>query len=181
MQSGSYHGEAHMIEVRIKGSAQSAAVWDLLIQLSGGALLILLIIAYATGEEYPHTYTMIGYAIAVLVIVNLLWSTLAPRDRTLPAPYTPRAVKMHLQTVGGPGKTLALLVVVLAALPICALLVMLVTHAVWGVTAIDEMHEVVAYFALGLVALHVVMVGIASVAQAADHLRKMSGHSRRGN
>lgn len=47
---------------------------------------------------------------------------------------------------------------------------MLVTHAVWGTTAIDEMHEVVAYFALGLVALHVVMVGIAGLAYLEDHL-----------
>jgi cytochrome b561 len=170
-----------MMDMR-QGPAKSGAVWDLLIQLSGGALLILLVIAYATGEEYPHTHSMIGYAIAILVIVNLLWSTLAPRDRTLPAPYTPRAIKIHFQTVAAPAKTLALLVGLLAALPVCTLLIMIVTHAVWGATAIDEMHEVVAYFALGLVALHVVMVGIASVAQAADHLRKMSGHSsRRGD
>lgn len=107
-----------MTDTRIKGPAQSGAVWDLLIQLSGIALLILLVIAYATGEEYPHTHTMIGYAIAILVIVNLLWAALVPRDRTLSAPYTPRAIKMHFQNAGGPAKTVALLVAMLAALPV---------------------------------------------------------------
>lgn len=56
---------------------------------------------------------------------------------------------------------------------------MFVTHALWGATTIDEMHEVVAYFALGLVILHVVMVGIASSAYIEDQIRNMFGGSRR--
>jgi len=46
-------------------------------------------------------------------------------------------------------KTMALLIAILAALPLAASFVMFVTHVLWGATTIDEMHVVVAYFALG--------------------------------
>jgi cytochrome b561 len=170
--------ESCVTNARRTESAQSNAVWGLLIQLSGIALLVVLVIAYATGEEYPHTHAMIGYAIAALVVANLFWFALAPRGRNLPAPYTPGAIKLHFENAGGLAKTLASLIAVLAALPLGALFVMLITHAVWGATAIDEMHEVVVYFALGLVVLHVVMVGIASSAFVEDHLRNMFGRSQ---
>ncbi len=164
-----------MTGVRIKGPVQSSAVWHLLIQLSAVALLGLLVIAYATGEEYPHTHAMIGYAIAILVLANLVWYVVSPRDRALPAPYTPGAVRVHFQAAGGLAKTLIWLIVLLAALPLFALFVMLFTHTLWGTTAIDEMHEVVAYFALGLVALQVLLVGIASTGYIDDHLRNLFG------
>jgi hypothetical protein len=58
--------------------------------------------------------------------------------------------------------TMASVFLILAALPSCALILMLLTHALWGATSIDEMHEVVAYFAVGLIAFYVAMVIIAS-------------------
>jgi len=67
----------------------------------------------------------------------------------------------------------------LAALPLCALILMLLTHTLWGTTWIEEMHEVVAYFAVGLVAFYVAMVGIASSGHIEDRLRKMFGGNRR--
>jgi FtsH-binding integral membrane protein len=167
-----------MSDARIRESARAGAVWGLLIQFSALALLALLVIAYATGEEYPHTHAMIGYAIAILVMANVVWLAVSPRDRSLPAPYTPSAITMHFQNAGGLAKTLALLIAILAALPLGALLVMFVTHALWGTTAIDEMHEVVAYFALGLVVVHVAMVGIASSGYLEEHLRNVFGHGR---
>ena len=49
-----------------------------------------------------------------------------------------------------------------------ALLLMVLTHNFYPATDVDEMHEVVAYFALGLVALHVIVVAVAS----AEHFEK---------
>jgi hypothetical protein len=46
-------------------------IWDLLIRLSGVALFVLLVVAYSTGEEFPHTHVMIGYAIATLLVVGI--------------------------------------------------------------------------------------------------------------
>jgi hypothetical protein len=66
--------------------------WDLLIPLSALALLLLLIIAYATGEEYPHTHRMIGYGIAALLVASVLWLVLRSRDNGLSGiDYSPRA------------------------------------------------------------------------------------------
>lgn len=64
---------------------------------------------------------------------------------------------------------------ILAALPLCALILMMLTHSLWGTVWIDEMHEVVAYFVVGLVAFYVVMVGVASSGHIEDRLRKMFG------
>jgi len=165
-----------MKDTGVEGPAPSGSLWELIIRLSGIFLFSLLVVGYGTGEEYPHTHTMIGYGIAILVAINLLWLTVRPRDEALPAPYTPRAIRAHFQNAGSLGKTIALLVALLAALPLCALFIMLLTHTVWGTTRVDEMHEVVAYFALGLVALHVVTVGIASSAHIEGYLRNMFGH-----
>ena len=168
-----------MKDTRVEGPAPSGSVWELIIQLSGIFLFSLLVIAYGTGEEYPHTHAMIGYGIAILVAINLLWLIVRPRGEAQPVPYTPRAIRANFQNAGSLGSTIALLVALLAALPLCALFIMLLTHTAWGTTRVDEMHEVVAYFALGLVALHVVMVGIASSTYLEGYLRNIFGHSKR--
>jgi cytochrome b len=149
-------------------------IWDLLIRLSGIALFVLLVVAYSTGEEYPHTHVMIGYAIATLFVVGIFWEIVRPHDdRFPPIVYSPLGIKAQFQNADAVPKTLASVFLILAALPLCALILMLVTHTAWGTTWIDEMHEVVAYFAVGLVALYVAMVGIASSGHVEDFLRNM--------
>ena len=58
-------------------------------------------------------------------------------------------------------------------------MLMLLTHTIWGTTWIDEMHEVVAYFTVGLVVLFVAMVGIASSGYVEDRARKMLKGNKR--
>jgi hypothetical protein len=158
----------------------SDAVLDSLIQLFGIALFVVLIIAYSTGEEYPHTHMMIGYAIAVLLAVSLFWLMVKLNDGHAPPKwYSPRAIKVGLQNASSLTKTLAYLFAILAALPLCALLIMLVTHSVWGTTRIDEMHEVAAYFAVGLIVPYVVMVSVASRGSIEGRLRKIFAGSKR--
>jgi cytochrome b len=149
-------------------------IWDLLIRLSGIALFVPLVVAYSTGEEYPHTHVMIGYAIAVLFVVGIFWEIVRPhRNRFPPIVYSPRGIKAQFQNADTVPKALVSVFLILAALPFCALILMLVTHMVWGTTWIDEMHEVVAYFAVGLVAFYIAMVGIASSGYVEDRVRKM--------
>jgi FtsH-binding integral membrane protein len=158
---------------------RSDAVWDLLIQLFGIALFVMLIVAYSTGEEYPHTHVMIGYATAILLAVSLFWLVVKLNDEAPPKWYNPGEIKVSFQNVGRLAKTLAFLFAILAAVPLCALLIMLVTHSVWGTTKIDEMHEVAAYFAVGLIVPYVVMVGIASSGSIEGRLRKIFAGSKR--
>jgi glycerol uptake facilitator-like aquaporin len=117
---------------------------------------------------------MIGYAIATLVVVGIFWAIVRPHhDRFPPIIYGPHDIKAQLQNADTVPKTLASVFLILAALPFCALILMLVTHTVWGTTWIDEMHEVVAYFAVGLVIFYIAMVGVASSGYVEDRVRKM--------
>jgi hypothetical protein len=84
-----------------------------------------------------------------------------------------------LQNADRVPKTLVSAFLILAAIPLCALILMLLTHTLWGTTWIDEMHEVVPYFAVGLVAFYVVMVGIASSGHIEGRLRRMFGGDKR--
>ena len=152
-----------MKDIRAEMPVRPDMIWDLLIRLSGVGLIVLLVVAYSTGEEFPHTHVMIGYAIAALVVAGIFWAIVRPHhDRYPPIVYSPRGIKAQFQNADRVPKALASMFLILAALPSSALILMLITHTLWGTTWIDEMHEVVAYFAVGLVAFYVVMVGIAS-------------------
>jgi cytochrome b len=156
------------------GRAALAALWDLLIRISGIVLFALLIVAYATGEEFPHTHVMIAYAIGALLAVGILWAVVRPHhDRFPPLIYSPRGMKALFQNADPVPKTLASVFFILAALPLCAMILMLLTHTLWGTTWIDEMHEVVAYFTVGLVGFYIAMVGIASSGYVEDRVRRM--------
>jgi cytochrome b len=169
-----------MRDTRAEMPARPDMIWDLLIRLSGIALFVLLVIAYSTGDEYPHTHVMLGYAIAALVAVGIFWAVVRPRHVQFPPTvYSPRGIKALLQNADRVPKTLVSGFLILAAIPLCALILMMLTHTRWRTVWIDEMHEVVAYFAVGLVAFYVVMVSIASSGHIEGRLRKMFGGDKR--
>jgi cytochrome b len=147
-------------------------IWDVIIQISGIALLALLFIAYFTGEEYPHTHVMLGYALAGLFAVYVFWTVVRPRLAPLPQNlYSLSGFKEQFRQAGILPRTIAALFLLMATLPLCAVILMLLTHTIWGATRIDEMHEVVAYFAVGLVVFYVAMVGIASIGYVEGRVR----------
>jgi cytochrome b len=121
------------------------------IRISGWCLLILLIVAYATGEEYPHTHAIIGYGIAVLVVAAICWEFFRTRSAASDMPQTA-------------GIAFLIILPILSLLAASALMIMLITHNFWGTTLVDEMHEVVAYFALGLLAFYLAAVTVTSIA-----------------
>jgi hypothetical protein len=55
---------------------------------------------------------------------------------------------------------------------------MLMTHTIWGTSWVDEMHEVIAYFAVGLVVPYCVLVGARSVQLIGLRWRRSFGKSR---
>lgn len=165
-----------MKEVRSEMPMRPDMVWDLVIRLLGIALFVLLVVAYATGEEYPHTHMMIGYAAAALVAAGILWAVIKPRHPPFtPAVHSPMSIKALFQGADRVPQAVASGFLILTALPLCALALTLLTHTWWGTTMIDEMHEVIAYFAVALVGFYVVLVGIASSGPVEDRLRRMFG------
>jgi len=167
-----------MKDIRAEIPVRPDAIWDLLILLSGIALFVLLIVAYSTGEEFPHTHDIIGYAIVALAAVGIFWAMVRPRHVRFPI-YSPAGIRAVFQNADRGPRTLASVFLILAAMPLCAFILMLLTHTLWGTTWIDEMHEVVVYFTVALVVVYVAMVGIASSGPIEDRLRKMFGGQRR--
>ena len=160
-------------DIAIRAPEQGMDVlWDFLIRVSGVCLFLLLIAAYATGEEFQHTYTMIGYAVIALIVVGLWWELFrSHRSRYLDSIFHPPSVRKLFRTAARDvvqtekvtaGVFVMTVVIIVGLTGIVALLLMVLTHNFYPATNVDEMHEVVAYFALGLVALHVVVVGIAT-------------------
>ena len=148
-----------MKDIRAEMPVRPDMVWDLLIRLSGIVLFVLLIIAYSTGEEFPHTHVMIGYSIAALVAVGVFWAVIRPHHAQFPPNiYSPRGVKALFSKCRPGSQDARIDVLDPCSAALSALILMLLTHTLWGTTWIDEMHEVAAYFALGLVAFYVAMV-----------------------
>jgi cytochrome b561 len=175
----STRSEAAMKDIRAETPVRPDMIWDLLIRLSGVALFVLLIVAYSTGEEFPHTHVLIGYAIAALVAAGIFWATVRPRQfRFPPTVYSLRGIKAQFRNADRVPRMLASVFLIFAALPLCALILMLLTHTVWGTTWIDEMHEVVAYFAVGLVAFYIAMVGVVSIGHVEGRLRRLLGSGK---
>ena len=167
----------HKPKITAERPVQASLVWssmiDLFIRISGWSLLVLLIVAYATGEEFQHTHRIIGYGIAVLVVVGIFWGLIRPHNAKFSGPlYSPSGIRALFQNaISGTEQPDArhtsavgfvIILPILAVLAACAVIIMLATHNFWGATQVDEMHEVVAYFALGLLAFYVAMVVIAS-------------------
>ena len=46
-------------------------------------------VAYATGEEFQHTYMLIGCAIAALIVTNLYWELVRPHSLHLRGAHAP--------------------------------------------------------------------------------------------
>ena len=156
--------------------AEIGALWDFVVRASGTCLFLLLVVAYVTGEEVQHTHMLIGYAIAALLIIGLWWELFRPHQfRYLHSIFHLPKVRALFQRAGRrvahtnkitTGLFVMGVVIAVAVIAFFALILMFLTHNFYPATNIDEMHEVVAYFALGLVAFHVIVVIVAS----AEHL-----------
>ena len=160
-----------------------ANVWDVLFRVAALCLGVLLVLAYLTGEEFQHTHVLIGYGLAAVVIVTIYWELVRPpHARFHGSIFSASTLTTVLRSSlapprKGPAAFAAMgVLVLLSILALVTLVMVALTHALWPPAAVDEMHEVVAYFALGLVAFFVVVVLIAS----AEHLeRALARRSKR--
>jgi cytochrome b len=149
-------------------------LWDFEIRASAVCLFLLLVMAYVTGEEYQHTHPAIGYSIAALMIAQLSWELSRPHStRYLDSILHPPSVRPLFQpNMAHPkissGFFVLAVATTIAVIALAALVLVFFTHNFYPATAVDEMHEVVTYLAVGLVIFHVVLVIVASL-QSLDH------------
>jgi cytochrome b len=165
------------------------ALWDVVIRASALCLLMLVVLAYFTGEETQHTHLILGYAVAALLLTSVYWELVRLHQHRFSGNvFSVEAVKTIFQSILGrspashakPASSLAIIaiVLVLAVLAFCALLLMALTHTLWRASSVDEMHEVIAYFALGLVVFHVAIVIIASGENVSRRFQRVFGNRK---
>ena len=147
-------------------------LWDFEIRASAVFLALLLVVAYVTGEETQHTHAILGYALAGLVVTQIWWELFRPHSsRYVDSVFHPERVAELFKRVSSDladgkitaGSFVLAVAMVIAIISIFALVLVFLTHNFYSATAVDEMHEVIAYFALGLVVFHVALVIIASM------------------
>lgn len=173
------NGSPHIVSAADSG----ANVWDVLFRVAALCLAVLLVLAYLTGEEFAHTHALIGYGLAAVVVAAVYWELIRPpHARFHGSIFSAKTVATILRAALAPPRRASPafaalgVLVLLAGLALVTLVVIALTHALWKPAAVDEMHEVVAYFALGLVAFYVVIVLIAST----EHIeRALTRRSKR--
>lgn len=159
-------------------------VWDPLVRVFHWSLAGLFVIAWLTGDEVQKIHEPVGYAIAGLLAFRLLWGLVGTKHaRFADFIYRPSAVIAHLRDavlfrakryIGHNPAGGAMVLALMAVIGGTALTgYMMTTDAYWGVDWVEELHEVLASLALGLVGLHVLGVIFASIEHRENLVRAM--------
>jgi cytochrome b len=152
----------------------SVRVWDVFVRVFHWSLVTLFVAAFATGDEVEGLHIALGYAIAVLVGLRIVWGFVGSRharfgdfvrSRAESLDYLRKAVRGRAprylgHNPAGGLMTLALLGMTIA---IAATGYLMTTDAFWGSEPMEELHEGLVYATLALIALHVAGVLLASI------------------
>ena len=142
-----------------------------LLRMSQWICLALIATAFLTTPEWENVHRMATFSIAALLISRIAWAVFEPR----PAPRSGdrlqlNGMKQAVDRMRVPfhdafhhaGSAIVIWLVA-AALVISTAAIMLVTHKFTNLQSVEEMHEVLVYFTVGVVIAHVVGVVIASI------------------
>ncbi len=167
-------------------------VWDPFVRLFHWSLVGLFTLAYLSGDRWDDLHETVGYVIIGLLLGRIVWGFFGSRyARFSSFIYRPAAVlgflRDSLQLKGkrylghnpaGGAMVVSLIVVILV---ICASGVMMGMDAFWGEQWVEDLHKAATWTALGLVALHLVGVLLASVEHRENLVKSMlTGFKRQG-
>lgn len=170
---------------------ESVKVWDPLVRVFHWSLVCLFIFSFITGDEWKKAHILSGYAIAGLIAFRLVWGLLGPRHaRFVNFLYAPKTVLAFLRDslslrakryLGHNPAGGAMVILLLAAVSgIVTTGYMMTTDAYWGVEWVEDVHKVLVYSTIGLIALHIAGVVLASVEHRENLVRAMvTGRKRR--
>ncbi len=171
----------------VPGDAMSPAtvrVWDPLVRIFHWSLVGVFAFAFVTGDEWDAAHETAGYVAAGLVAFRILWGLVGPRHaRFADFVRGPGSVAAYLRDtatfraprhLGHNPAGGAMVIALLAAVAgIAATGFMMTTDAWWGVEWVEETHEALVYATLGLIALHVGGVVLASIEHRENLVRSM--------
>jgi cytochrome b len=169
------------------GDIQSPAtvrVWDPLVRIFHWSLVGLFSFAFLTGDEWQGPHETAGYIIAGLIAFRVIWGFVGSRyarfssfiyPPSTVAGFVADTVRMKARRYLGhnPAGGLMVLGLLLSIAVISLSGWMMTTDAYWGVKWVGELHEGAAFAALGLVALHVGGVMLASFEHGENLVRAM--------
>jgi len=182
----------HAIEAGGATPPATVKVWDPFVRVFHWSLAGLFLLAYATGDEIENVHIFAGYAIAGLLALRIVWGFVGPRRaRFSDFVRSPRGVLAYLRDVtllraprylghnpAGGAMVVALIVMLIGT---STTGYMMTTDAYWGAEWLEEVHEVFANLTVGLVAVHVLGVLVASFEHRENLVKSMiTGRKRQG-
>lgn len=158
-------------------------VWDLLIRIFHWSLVLCFTVAWISADEWQDLHEWAGYTVAALVLFRIVWGLSGPRyARFSQFVRSPSEVTQYLKAMRSGRETRYIGhnpaggMMVLALLLSLALLTLsgwLGTDLLWGESWIEEVHEVMGNLLLGLIALHLAGVALASLRHRESLVRAM--------
>jgi len=162
----------------------SVRVWDPFVRIFHWGLVGLFVIAFATGDEIEWLHIRVGYAIAALVALRIVWGFVGTRHARFSdfvrspgevATYSGQALRFraprHLgHNPAGAAMVVALLVMIAG---IAATGFAMTTDAFWGSQWVEDLHKGLVYTTIGLIALHVAGVVFSSLAHGENLVKAM--------
>ena len=159
-------------------------VWDPFVRVFHWSLATLFLVAYVTGDETERLHIAVGYAIAGLVALRIIWGFVGPRHaRFSDFVRSPHVVLSYLREVAllraprylghNPAGGAMIIALLLMLAGTCITGYMMTTDAFWGAKWVEEVHETFANLTVGLVVLHVIGVLISSFEQGESLVKSM--------
>ncbi len=154
-------------------------VWDLPLRLFHWTLVIAIALAFLSSEEdsaLNDWHVLSGWVVAVLIIFRLAWGFIGGEHSRFSDFIRASRIPHHLASLTSGQREPTLGHNPLGAVAVIILLV-LTAITVWtgafGGEAAEELHEVIAWVLLAMVALHVVAVIIMSMLERENLVRAM--------
>lgn len=149
-------------------------VWDVFVRIFHWSLVTAFAVAFLSAGHSDKVHEAAGYTVLVLVGLRFIWGLVGSRHaRFSDFVYRPSTVARFLadtarlrarRYVGhNPAGGAMVIALLLAVTTTCVSGIMMTSEAFWGQKWIEKVHEAAAYGTLGLVALHVFGVIVASL------------------
>jgi cytochrome b len=164
--------------------ARTVRVWDLFVRIFHWSLAGLFAVAFVTGDEIEWLHNRVGYAIAALVALRVVWGFVgsrharfggfvrSPRDT---ATYLRQAAQWKAPRYLGHNPAGGAMVVALLVMigGIAATGFAMTTDAFWGSQWVEDLHEGLVYTTIGLIVLHVAGVVLSSLEHGENLVKAM--------
>jgi cytochrome b len=159
-------------------------VWDPFVRLFHWSLVGLFAFAFLTGDEWKSAHIYAGYAVGILILARIIWGLIGSEHARFSSfIYSPLTVLSFLRDTAmmkakryighNPAGGLMVVALILSVSSIAATGYMMTTDAFWGVEWVEEAHETLVWFTIGLIVLHVAGVIFASIELRENLVRSM--------